>query len=196
MASPPRQAPNRGAVDAAQGSDGQWRPACQSRPANRTQGIHIWMAEGGEGGREKNQRDARPPRAQQIGAPMGGTGDETAATLNSRPATRAQVHPRADRRRQPGITGHDKSQTTRAADHRKLVSKPRPARFTIVAQHDAGESTGQACNGRARIGQAPCIREQPEGGKIRASPALRVCPGEQTPIHRAMSQGVLTGRRS
>jgi hypothetical protein len=109
---------------------------------------------------------------------------------------RAQVHPRAKRRRQPRITGHDKSQTPRAADHRKVVSKLRSARFAVVPQHDAGEPARQARNGRARIGQTPCISEQPEQGKIRASAAPRVCPGEQTPIHRPPRQGVLIGRQS
>ncbi len=90
---------------------------------------------------------------------MGGTGDETAATLNARPMALAQVHPRAQRRRQPGIAGHDKGQTPRAAELRQVVSKPLPARFAIVAQHDAGQSTGQARNRLAWIGQAPCIGE-------------------------------------
>ena len=53
MAGPSRQAPNRGAVDAAEGSDRQSRRPCQSRPADRTQGNRIWMAQGGEGGERK-----------------------------------------------------------------------------------------------------------------------------------------------
>ena len=92
---------------------------------------------------------------------MGGTGRETATTLDARPVARAQVHPRAKRRRQPGITGYHKSQTPRAADFRQVVSKPCPTWFPIVAQHDAGQSTGQARDRRARIGQAPRIGEQP-----------------------------------
>ena len=196
VAGPPRQAPNRCAVDAAEGCDRQSRRACQPRPADRTQGRRIWMTQRGEGGGEEGKRRTRPPRAQQVGKSMGGTGDETAATLNTGPSACAQVHPSAKRRRQPGITGYHKSQTSRAADFRQVVPKPCPARLAIVPQHDAGQPTRQARNGRARIRQPPRIGEEPERRKIRASAAPRVSPGEQTPIHRALSDGVLTGRRS
>ena len=196
MAGPPRQAPNRRAVDAAEGSDRQSRRPCQSHPADRTQGIRIWMAQRGEGRGEEGKRGARPPRAHQIGKPMGGTRNEAVATLNTRPASRAQVHSSAERRGQPGITRHDENQTPRSADPRKVAPERCPTRLAIVAQHDAGESTGQTRDSRARIGQPPCIGEQPEGGDSRAWSATRTCPGEQTPIHRAPSEGVLTGRRS
>jgi hypothetical protein len=76
------------------------------------------MAQGGEGGGEEGKRRTRPPRAQQVGKSMGGTGDGTAATLNTGPSACAQVHPSAKRRRQPGITGYHKNQTSRAADFR------------------------------------------------------------------------------
>ena len=97
---------------------------------------------------------------------MGRTGDEAAAAADARPATCAQVHPRAERRRQPGIAGHHQGEATRPADPRQILSERRAARFAVMAQHHAGKSARQARRRRARIGQPARIGEQPERRKV------------------------------
>ena len=189
-----RQAPDAGAVDAAESRHRQARGARKARPAGWSESGDLRMAQRREGGGQEGQSGAGAVRPQQVGPAVGGTGDQAAAPAqHARPAAGAQMHARAERRGQPGIAGHHQGKAACAADPRQVASERCPPRLAVVAQHDAGEAARQARHRRPGIGQPPRVGEQPEAGQLRSRPAGRVCPGEQAPIHRAPRRGCANG---
>lgn len=86
------------------------------------------------------------------------------------------------------VARNNQGKAARPADASEFAAKCHAVRSVIVAQDDAGETTGQAAGSRARVRQPTGVGEQPE----RRNPGMtasdgRVRPGQQARVHFAIA---------
>ncbi len=137
------------------------------------------MAEGFENRGKKDDFGTRafgPPEFLEV---MRRGGYQAAGTEQARPAAAAQMQAGAECGRQAGVAGDDQRDFSGAAEGRDLGGKLPASGDLVVAEDDAGERIWQCGDGRERVGQALCVREQPEH-RIFSPPALlyRTRPGQ------------------
>jgi len=193
------------AVDAPERSDFRIDLTCKAHPDRGAKRRRTWMAGRREHRREKNQRRAAAPGLTKLPYIMRRAGDQPSAqALRAWPNSSPKVNPRVQLRRQPDIACHDQRQPARAADPGQIPAERRPCWLAIMAQHDAGETSGQLSGRRSRVGQAARVGEEPQRRQPRSSGPghYGMRPGKEAYVHRvsclacAIRAPVLTRSRS
>ncbi len=94
-----------------------------------------------------------------------------------RPFLPAQMRPRAQSGRQPGIARHGQRQMPCAAQGRHRVAQGGAVGRVIMPEHHAAEAPWQVADCWQRVGQALGIGKEPERGRSTA-PLYRAGPGD------------------